>query len=128
MRGRILRTELYALDGTERQDRPYTVTEHLHSVHEESPPGPGEAPDRLHIFFPHTLAERMTQWERGDDPMHQFKFTSDCDEYGQLLSQSNIAVPRGRDFRVQAVSGESYLATHTLTTYAKRDDGENYIV
>ena len=41
LRGRILRTELYALDGTERQDRPYTVTEHLHSVREEqAPPGP----------------------------------------------------------------------------------------
>ncbi len=128
MRGRILRTELYALDGTERQDRPYTVTEYLHSVREESPPGSGEAPDRLHIFFPHTLAERTTQWERGDDPMHQFKFTSDYDEYGQLLSQSNIAVPRGRDFRVSAFSSEPYLVTHTLTAYAKPDDIELYIV
>ncbi len=128
MRGRILRTELYALHGTQRQDRPYTVTEHLHSVREESPPGPGEAPDRLHIFFPHTLAERTTQWERGDDPMHQFKFTSDYDEYGQLLSQSNIAVPRGRDFRVQTASVELYLTTYTLTTYALRDDAQCYIV
>ncbi len=128
MRGRILYTELYAIDGSELQDRPYTVTEHLHSVREESPPGPGEVPDRLHIFFPHTLAERTTQWERGNDPMHQFKFTSDYDEYGQLLSQSNIAVPRGRDFRVQTASDESYLTTHTLTTYAQRDDAQRYIV
>jgi hypothetical protein len=30
LRGRILRSELYALDGRERQDRPYTVTEYLH--------------------------------------------------------------------------------------------------
>lgn len=137
MRGRILRTELYAIDGTERQDRPYTVTEYLHSAREESPPGPGGAVDRMHIFFPHTLAERTTQWERGDDPVHQFKFTSkydehgqllSYDEYGQLLSQSNIAVPRGRDFRVHASSSEPYLVTHTLTTYAKRDDAEYYIV
>jgi glycosyltransferase TcdB-like subunit of Tc toxinin len=27
LRGSTLRTELYALDGTDRQDRPYTVTE-----------------------------------------------------------------------------------------------------
>lgn len=128
MRGRILRTELYALDGTEHQDNPYTVTEHLHSVREESPPGPGEAPDRLHIFFPHTLAERTTQWERGDDPMHQFKFTSDYDEYGQQLSQINIAVPRKRDFRVTGMPGEPYLVTYTLTNYAQRDDAQHYIV
>jgi RHS repeat-associated protein len=128
MRGRILRTELYALDGTQLQGNPYTVTEHLHSVREESPPGPGEAPDRLHVFFPHTLAERTAQWERGDDPMHQFKFTSDYDEYGQQLSQINIAVPRGRDFRVTGVPGEPYLVTYTLTSYAQRDDAQQYIV
>ena len=32
LRGRILRTELYALDGSDRQDRPYTVTESLAGV------------------------------------------------------------------------------------------------
>jgi hypothetical protein len=35
LRGSILRTELYALDGTARQDQPYTVTESLFSVREE---------------------------------------------------------------------------------------------
>jgi hypothetical protein len=67
MRGRVLRTELYALDGTTRRDRPYTVTEHVYGVREESPPPPGD-PDRLHIFFPFVLAERTTQWERGNEP------------------------------------------------------------
>ena len=32
LRGRMLRTELYALDSTTREDRPYTVTEYLHGV------------------------------------------------------------------------------------------------
>ena len=59
LRGRILRTELYAIDGTARQDRPYTVTESLHGLREVAPPGVGE--DRLHIFFPHALAQRTTQ-------------------------------------------------------------------
>jgi hypothetical protein len=76
LRGQILRTELYALDGGPLADRPYTVTEYLHGLREEGPPGPNEA-DRPRIFFPHTLAQRVTQWERGSDPMTQFSFTDD---------------------------------------------------
>ena len=37
LRGSILRTEVYALDGTQRQPAPYTVTEALYGVREESP-------------------------------------------------------------------------------------------
>jgi glycosyltransferase TcdB-like subunit of Tc toxinin len=50
LRGSILRTELYALDGTNQQNRPYTVTEHLQGVREEWPPGKDDQ-DRLRIFF-----------------------------------------------------------------------------
>jgi RHS repeat-associated protein len=127
MRGSVLRTELYALDGTERQDRLYTVTESLFGVREEAPPGLGEE-ERLRIFFPHALAQRTTQWERGDDPMTQFTFTDDYDAYGNPRSQIAIAFPRGRDFRVEAGPGEPYLATHTVTDYAHRDDEERYLV
>lgn len=131
LRGSILRTELYALDGTERQNRPYTVTESLFGLREESPPGTGEA-DRLRIFFPHALAQRTAQWERGEEPMTQFTFTSDYDQYGQPASQISIAVPRGRKY-LEAISptspaSEAFLATHTLTDYAQRDDAGHYIV
>lgn len=126
LRGHIVRTELYALDGAERQARPYTVTESLYGVREETPPGSNK--DRLHIFFSFALGQRTTQWERGADPMTQFTFTDGYDPYGQSTSQSRIAVPRRRDFRVTATSGEPYLATHSVTTYAQRDDMQRYIV
>src|SRR6185312_14636741 len=32
LRGSVLRTELYALDGSERESRPYTVTEHAYAL------------------------------------------------------------------------------------------------
>ena len=48
---------------------------------------------------PTLLAQRTTQWERGDDPMTQFTFTGDYDDYGQPRSQISIAVPRGPDYR-----------------------------
>ncbi|HEY7448896.1 MAG TPA: SpvB/TcaC N-terminal domain-containing protein, partial [Vicinamibacterales bacterium] len=64
LRGSTLRTELYALDGTVHQDRPYTVTEQAYGLREESPPESGDT-QRLRIFFPHPIAQRTTQWERG---------------------------------------------------------------
>ena len=126
LRGHILRTELYALDGSPLEGRPYTITEHLFGIREESPPGPDEK-SRLHIFFPHPLADRTTQWERGKEPMTSFKFTEEYDEYGQPRSQISIGVPRGRDFNLISGPGEPYLATHTTTDYAQRDDAQVYI-
>ena len=85
--------------------------------------------ERQHIFFPHALAQRTTQWERGNDPMTQFTFTDDYDPYGQPRSQISIAVPRGRDFRVTATTpSEPYLATQSVTDYAQRDDAQVFIV
>jgi RHS repeat-associated protein len=131
LRGSILRTELYALDGTDRQEAPYTVTESLYGVREESPAAPGtdsaEA-DRPRIFFSHPLAQRTTQWERGNDPMTQFAFTDDYDVYGRPRSQSRIAVPRGRDYRLAVSASEPYLATQTMTDYAQRDDAQRYFL
>jgi RHS repeat-associated protein len=139
MRGKVLRTELYALEGSNRQSRPYTVTEHVYGVREESPPDPGKA-KRLRIFFPFALSQRTTQWERGNDPLSVFNFSDDCtlsdsglqtadyDPYGQPLSQISIAVPRGRAFQLPAMPSEPYLATQTVTSYVQRDDSQRYIV
>ena len=128
LRGSILRTELYALDGKDFQDRPYTVTESIHGVREESPPI-ADTPERRPIFFSFALAERTTQWERGQEPMTQFKFMGDYDRYGQLLSQIGSAVPRNRDFWVEAPTPQSpYLSTYSETKYAQRDDAQRFIV
>ena len=111
LRGSTLRTELYALDGTDRQDRPYTVTEQTYGLREESPPEPGDPP-RLRIFFPHPLAQRTTQWERGDEPMTRFAFTDDYDAYGQPRRQVSLAVPRHRDYRVAAACRRTLFGHH----------------
>jgi RHS repeat-associated protein len=134
LRGTVLRTELYARDGTIRQNRPYTVTESLSGVREEEPPSLDQS-NRARIFFPHEIAQRTTQWERGEGPttpMTQFAFTGDYDVYGQARSQIGIAVPRGRDFRASLPANsppvEPYLSTYTVTTYAQPAGGGRYIV
>lgn len=148
LRGSILRSELYALDGTNRADRPYTVTENLPGVCEvmvkdagstelRFDPLPGDSrnsagaglpsPAAPRIFFPHSLAQRTTQWERGDDPMIQFTFTGDYDNFGQPRAQTQIACPRG--WRSLADKpGQPYLATRTGTVYAKPIDPSVFIM
>jgi RHS repeat-associated protein len=124
LRGNVLRTEFYALDGTERQGRPYTVTESQAGLREESPPGLGEA-GRRHIFFPHLLAQQTTQWERGDDPMTQYTFTDDYDEVGQPRQKSAVAPPRRSARRQSSQDSDEtrILATHTRTAFARADAG-----
>ncbi|TDD34975.1 hypothetical protein E1287_15245 [Actinomadura sp. KC06] len=120
LRGSALRAEVYGLDG---DDRPFSVTEQAYAVRPEpGGPDPGGA-----IFFPHRVAQRTTQWERGDEPRTRFTFTPDYDAYGNQLSATQIAVPRGRDHRVAGPPGKPYLATRTVTEYAGRDDAERYL-
>ena len=126
LRGQVLRTEVYALDGTDRQNRPYTVIERQYDIREENPPGSGDP--RARVFFPHLVAERTTQWERGAEPMTQFTFTDDHDPYGQPRRQVTLAVPRGRDPKTAATAGEPYLGAVTTTRYAARDDTRLYAV
>ncbi|MEQ1619806.1 MAG: SpvB/TcaC N-terminal domain-containing protein [Methylococcales bacterium] len=122
LRGSVLRSEFYALDGSLLEDRPYTVTEHAYSLREEHPPI-DPASTRERIFFPHGIEQRTTQWERGDDPLSQFSFTGQYDSYGQPLSQSAFAMPRRSARRLTrphgAMADESgVLATHGRTAYA----------
>lgn len=124
LRGRVLRTELYALDDTEREDRPYTVTEAIYGVREEAPPL--EDPSRQHIFFSFPLAQRTTQWERGEEPMTQFSFTEDYDEYGQPRKQ--IAIACSREWQNWDDARTDYLATYGESSFAQRDDEQVYII
>jgi RHS repeat-associated protein len=131
LRGTVLRTELYALDGSEHEERPYTVTEQVYGVREESKPE-FDQEARLHIFFPHVRAQRTSQWERGDDPMTQITFTDGYDEFGQATQSTAAALPR-RSARCHDVVGAEVgrvtpderwiLATHTRTEYALPESG-----
>ncbi len=131
LRGSILRTELYALDGSALSERPYTVTEQAYSLREESAPPAGTI--RSRIFFPHAVAQRTTQWERSDDPMTQFALTGGFDEFGQPRQQTTVAPPRRAKNR-HATTGAAYgaidlneprcLALHVRTDFARPTGAE----
>ena len=101
LRGRTLRSELYGLDGSSRENSPYSVTESALGVSGLPVGGPWPAspePWQLRVFYPETVATRTTRWERGDDPLTHVTFTDGYDGYGQLTTQISVAVPRGRDY------------------------------
>ncbi|MBL7920510.1 MAG: VCBS repeat-containing protein [Bacteroidia bacterium] len=119
LRGTLLRSELYALDKSALQDRPYTVTESMMSLTEKFNPSQLPAPynktvtssssavmlsgvealnpdkQSYYVFFPFNIAQRTTQYERGTDAMHSFSFTKEYDAYGQPLGQLSVSLPRG---------------------------------
>jgi hypothetical protein len=125
LRGSLLRSELYAIDGSNLQSNPYTVTESMISLRTEF--DPALLPQPLwaensgywagggYIFFPFNIAQRTTQYERGNDPMHNFSFTKDYDMYGQALGQMSVGMPRGST----PLSGGngSYLATYGISDF-----------
>lgn len=126
LRGRILRTELYAIDGSILEARPYTVSENNYAARLEFTPDGTQDLSYAgsgHIFFPFSLAQRTTQWERGNEPMTQIAFTADYDAYGNPESMIEMGIPRGRDF-TQKNNGakESYLIKFTSTKFANPVD------
>ncbi|WP_405969330.1 FG-GAP-like repeat-containing protein [Streptomyces sp. NBC_00988] len=130
LRGQLLRTELYALDGAAREYLPYTVTESVSGVREESPPATDRPVDtRERIFFPFSLGSRTTQYERGNQPMTQFAFPAGYDAYGLPTGHLAVAVPRGRDPMTTTATAppQPYLATYATTEYAVRDDLDRYL-
>ncbi len=121
LRGSILRSELYAWDGTPRADRPYTVIEKAYGLRQEAVSIEDGA---RAVFFAHPVASRTTQWERGDDPLTRFTFTEtrDYDAFGQPQVSTSIACPRGWRTRADRPAA-AYLATRTRTTYAHPSGG-----
>ncbi|MBS1686826.1 MAG: VCBS repeat-containing protein, partial [Bacteroidetes bacterium] len=150
-RGSSLRSEMYALDqqdpitmeyiaGTDQ--RPYTVSESVYGARLEADP---DGLSSLHvllipkdtsgyIFFSQALSSRTTQWERGYDPMTQFSFTTDFDNYGQPKLQFSAALPRGiMPPYTAGVSthqpdegGGPILCTAAATTYARKDAVDSF--
>lgn len=120
-RGSILRTELYALDGSAREGKPYTVTQNRYFVREEgagSPPGKSLISDQ-HLFLPYQVETINTQWERGDDPMINRTEFVEPDSYGRQTEQTRVGKPRQG-------TADTQLSLKAITHYAtlgKQDIG-----
>jgi len=93
LRGRTLRQEVYAFDGSAMQDIPYRVTESRWLVRRLQPCGSGE---RDHGVFAAEQIEGLSQQleRNADDPRIAHELVLDMDRYGNPLRKLEIAYPR----------------------------------
>jgi RHS repeat-associated protein len=105
LRGRVLRKEIYAEDGTEAASRPYLVTEHNYQVRRIQP----VEGERHGVFFAHALNTIELHYERTrDDPRVTQDIVLRVDAFGNAERSAAIAYPRRRERREaeEAASGQ----------------------
>jgi RHS repeat-associated protein len=91
LKGSMLRQELYALDGSLKQEHPYGVSEHSFSVRLEQPRG-GNAHA---VFFAHPAEVVEHHHERNpDDARVQHSITLEVDQFGNVLKSAVIGYGR----------------------------------
>lgn len=115
LKGAMLRQEVYALDGTDSAEHPYTVTEQNFTIRMLQPRG-----DNRHaVFFTHAREALRYHYERNpEDPRISHALTLEVDEYGNALK--TVAIGYGRrqpDFTLPVEDRVRQM--QTLISYAE---------
>ncbi|MGK7396938.1 MAG: SpvB/TcaC N-terminal domain-containing protein [Candidatus Cyclobacteriaceae bacterium M3_2C_046] len=91
LKGKILRQEIYALDGSEKEYVPYSLTESNFLVKQLQP----GYEDKNGVFLTSASETLVYAYERNDqDPRITHSFILESDDYGQPLKTIEIAYPR----------------------------------
>ncbi|GLV54301.1 hypothetical protein KDH_11490 [Dictyobacter sp. S3.2.2.5] len=102
LKGSLLRQEVYALDGTDAEDRPYSVTEHNYTIEMLQP----QEANRHAVFFTHAREAIDFHYERTlfevngqkfADPRVNHAVTLAVDDFGNVLQTVAIAYGRRHD-------------------------------
>jgi hypothetical protein len=101
LKGSILRQEIYALDGTDEEDRPYSVSERNYTIELLQP----REPNRHAVFFTHSRETIDFHYERKlydiggqklADPRVSHAMTLAVDEFSNVLQ--SVAIGYGRRY------------------------------
>jgi RHS repeat-associated protein len=140
LKGSMLRQEIYALDGTEAEDRPYTVAEGNSTLRLLQPRGPNP----YCVFFAHAREGVAGNYERKlykvkekdelrADPRVAHTLTLEVDDFGNVLKSVSLAYGRRFPDRSELLTPEDHakqaklLATVTENSYTNPiDEPENY--
>jgi RHS repeat-associated protein len=91
LKGMVLRTEIYAEDGSPRAEHPYTVTEQNFTLELVQPQGP----NRHAVFFAHPREKLTFNYERRpEDPRVTQELTLEVDAFGNVKRSVSISYPR----------------------------------
>lgn len=109
LKGSMLRQEVYALDGSDRQDIPYTVSEQNFTIRLVQPKGA----NRNAVFFTHPREALHFHYERDPtDPRVRHSLTLEVDSFGNVLKEAAIAYGRRAFVRVAQETGPATLAAN----------------
>ncbi|KAK4926167.1 hypothetical protein LTR49_006871 [Elasticomyces elasticus] len=120
LKGSTLREETYALDGTNAADRPYTVSEHGHTIELLQIQGG----NRHAVFMTHPSEVLELHYERllldvagqqHADPRMSHSVTLQVDAFGNTLRTLSVSYPR-RTLDPSAPPLEQQLETHMTLT------------
>lgn len=116
LKGRLLRQEVYAQDGTEHQDHPYTVTERTYRIRMVQPAA-GQPHAVFHAFESEAL---IYHYERDPaDPRISHQLTLAVDDFGNVTQAAAVAYPRRAP--AEPEQGRLYI-TCTESDFVNRDD------
>jgi RHS repeat-associated protein len=91
LKGSMLRQEVYGLDGSQRQEHPYTVIEQNFAIRMLQP----RRGKRYGVFLPHARESISYHYERAStDPRIGHALTLEVDDFGNALQTASVAYGR----------------------------------
>jgi RHS repeat-associated protein len=134
LKGSVLRQEVYALDGSDRQPHPYSVSERDYTLRCLQPRGR----NRYAVFFSHARETIDYYYERNPrDPRIAHSLTLEVDDVGNVLKEVAVGYGRREILRVvdddgtvhqvpnaalaQLDPGDRKKQTETLVTYTENE-------
>lgn len=115
LKGSMLRQEIYALDGTDKEPHPYTVTEQNFTIRCLQP----KADNRHGVFFTHVCEAINYHYERNPtDPRINHAMTLEVDDFGNVLKEVNIGYGR-RQPDMNLSAKDQAKQNRSLVTYTE---------
>jgi RHS repeat-associated protein len=116
LKGSMLRQEVYALDGTDRDKHPYTITEQNFTIGVPQRRGT----NRHAVFFTHAREAISYHYERNPvDPRIQHSLTLEVDGFGNVLKSATIGYGRRQPDSGLPLQEDWDKQTQLLITYTE---------
>jgi RHS repeat-associated protein len=123
LRGRLLRQEVYAADGTAAAAHPYAVTEQTFALRMLQPRQAG----RPAVFLGHTREAISQHYERAPaDPRIGHSFTLEVDDFGNVTRSAAVAYPRRATISERLPEQARLSITCQEAEFVNRADSTDY--
>ena len=122
LKGAMLRQEVYALDGTDKEPHPYTVTEQNFTISVLQTRGQ----NRHAVYFTHPREVVTYQYERNpEDPRVQHALTLEVDDFGNVERSLAVNYPR-RNVEGRLPEQNQTPMVLTVNRFANRGEQPNW--